>query len=96
MQREIIELCYDFLVVLFMEGANMDIKHIAEQAFQLPEAARELLAEALVESLDRDDSFELSDEWKAEIEKRCAEVDQGLTKLIPAEEAIKKLRARYK
>lgn len=40
--------------------------------------------------------FELSDEWKAEIEKRCAEIDQGLTDLIPAHQVVEKLRERYK
>lgn len=74
----------------------MDIKQITEQAFQLPEAARELLAEALVESLDSGDFFELSEAWRAEIEKRCAELDQGIMQPIPAEQVLAKLRANYK
>ena len=40
-------------------------------------------------------AFELSDEWKAEIEKRCAELDQRITQSIPAEQVLAKLRACY-
>lgn len=74
----------------------MDIKQITEQAFQLPASARELLAEALVESLDNEESFELSAAWREEIEKRCAELDAGLTQLVPAEQVLAKLRSHYK
>ena len=73
----------------------MDIEQITEQAFQLPASARELLAEALVASLDNEESFELSAAWRAEIEKRCAELDTGLSVLVPAEQVLAKLRAHY-
>jgi hypothetical protein len=41
-------------------------------------------------------AFDLSHEWRAEIEKRCAEVDLGLTELTPADEVVEKLRERHK
>ena len=42
-----------------------------------------------------DEEEELSDEWKAEIDRRIEAVDNGTEKLIPGEEVFSELRQKY-
>ena len=42
-----------------------------------------------------DEEEEISDEWKAEIDRRLDSIDNGTEKLIPGDEAFKKLRQKY-
>ena len=42
-----------------------------------------------------DEEEELSDEWKAEIDRRLEAIDNGTEKLIPGDEVFKKLRQKY-
>ncbi len=42
-----------------------------------------------------DDEEELSDEWKAELDRRIEAIDNGSEKLIPGEEVFKKLKQKY-
>jgi putative addiction module component (TIGR02574 family) len=69
---------------------------ILKEAMELPREARALLAERLLESLDFEEPFEISEEWKQEIVRRCREIEEGTVELIPAEavleEAAKRLR----
>jgi len=67
---------------------------IVTEALRLPNAIRAFVAEKLIESLDADPQEPLSPEWKTEIEKRCREVDQGLVKLVSADEAFAKAFSR--
>lgn len=67
-----------------------EAQQILESALQLPQNARAFLAEKLIESLDAEADFEISDEWRAEIARRCEEIDNGMIELIPAEEVFKK------
>jgi putative addiction module component (TIGR02574 family) len=60
-----------------------------KEALQLPREARALIAEKLLESLDFDEPFELSEEWRQEIARRCREIDQGEVELIPGEQVFK-------
>lgn len=39
---------------------------------------------------------ELSDEWKAELDRRAAAIDSGDAKLIPGEELFEELMQKYK
>jgi hypothetical protein len=66
---------------------------IISEALTLPRSVRALVAERLIESLDYDDSTELSAEWREEILKRCKEVDEGLVELEDAEEVFARLHA---
>jgi hypothetical protein len=52
------------------------------------------VAERLIESLDFDSDVVLSPEWKAEIDKRCREMDEGTVSLIDADTVFKKAYAR--
>ena len=61
---------------------------LLDSALKLPQSARAFLAEKLLESLDAETSHEISDEWRAEIKRRCAEIDRGEVELISAEDAF--------
>ena len=71
------------------------IKEVAEKALKLPSNARASLAEILLESLDHEEDFPVSDEWKAEVQRRCREIDRGETRLISAEKALAQLHKKY-
>jgi len=62
---------------------------IVKEALQLPREARALLAEKLLESLDLDEPFEVSAEWREEIARRCREIDEGVVDLIPGDQVLK-------
>jgi putative addiction module component (TIGR02574 family) len=72
-----------------------DIEEVAEKALKLPSAARASLAEMLLESLDYEEDFLISDEWMNEIQKRCREIDEGRVQLISAEDALAQLQRKY-
>ena len=54
-----------------------EIEDIAEKALKLPTTARATLVEILLESLDHEEDFLISEEWMNEIQKRCREIDEG-------------------
>ncbi|MGA2660973.1 MAG: addiction module protein [Verrucomicrobiota bacterium] len=58
----------------------------------LPSEARAYLAEKLLETLDFEEDFAVSDVWLKEIRKRCQELDAGKVQGLPAEPAIAELR----
>ncbi len=70
------------------------IAHVMKQALELPSQVRAFIAEKLLESLDFEESFEVSKEWKAEINKRCRQIDQGNVKLISGEKVFKEALKR--
>ncbi len=63
---------------------------IVNDALLLPPSARAYVAEKLIESLDVIEGSKISPEWKAEIKKRCKEIDKGTIKLKTAEEVFRK------
>jgi putative addiction module component (TIGR02574 family) len=54
-----------------------DPETLLEQALSLPERARAEIAVRLLESLDPGADESVDDAWAAEIERRCAAVDDG-------------------
>ena len=61
----------------------------------MPAPIRAFVAERIIESLDVTDTpNDLSPEWKAEIEKRCREVDEGMVELIEADAVFNEAYAR--
>ena len=66
-----------------------NISDIAEEALALPEASRVFLIEKLLETLSAD--APLSDEWRTEVQRRCAELDAG-AETYPAEQVLAELR----
>lgn len=71
-----------------------EIEVIAEKALKLPATARASLAEILLESLDHEEDFLISEEWMNEIQKRCREINEGKVQLIPAEDALAQLQKK--
>lgn len=71
------------------------IKDIIDEALTLPSNSRAYIAEVLLESLDFEEDFTVDDAWRAEIEKRCREIDAGEVELIAGEEAMANLRDRF-
>ena len=67
-------------------------RRILEEALQLSADEREELVGALSSSLE---SRELSDEWRAEIERRLERIDSGEAVTIDADEHLRLLRAKY-
>ena len=55
------------------------------EALELPPALRAYVAQVLIESIDAPTEPALSDEWQAEVARRCAELDRGMAELKDAE-----------
>jgi len=72
-----------------------DPQRIIDDAMQLDPSARALIAETLLESLDVGPDFEVSQAWLAEVRRRCAEIESGAVTLIPGDQALGELRAKY-
>ncbi len=68
------------------------IEQLVTEALSLPEQTRAFLAERLLESLDRPADFSISDEWQAEIQRRCEEIDRGESGTINAKQLFSELR----
>ena len=72
----------------------MNIETITEQALKLEPALRAYIAEILLESLDYEEDFIVSDAWRHEIQKRCKEIDTNHSLLIDGEQFIAELKQR--
>ncbi|MEH2215375.1 addiction module protein [Nostoc sp.] len=68
------------------------VEQIMKEALTLPSAARALLAEKLVESLEFDVDETLQTLWTDEAKKRRDEVRRGAVSPIPGEEALARVR----
>ncbi len=73
----------------------MTIETITEQALNLAPTSRAYLAEILLESLDYEEDFQVSEAWRQEIQKRCQEIDANPTSLIDGDNLIAELKQRY-
>jgi putative addiction module component (TIGR02574 family) len=62
---------------------------------ELSPTARAYLAEVLLQGLDHEEDFSVSNEWLKEIHKRCREIDEEKTELITAEDALDQLQKKY-
>ena len=72
------------------------VKNVVKQALELPSQSRAFIAEKLLESLDYEEPFEISRDWKKEINRRCRQIDQENMQLIEGDkvfkEAVKRLQ----
>ena len=69
---------------------------IIAEALQLPTPLRALVAERLIESLDLEESGEVTPQWREEIVRRCREIDEEMVELIPAETVLARAYAALK
>ena len=75
--------------------AKPDPKKILDDAMQLEPTTRAFIAETLLESLDLEQDYPVSQEWLDEIRCRCAEIDSGKTTLLDGAMVINELRGKY-
>jgi Putative addiction module component len=73
----------------------MNIKIITEQALKLEPALRAYVAEILLESLDYEENFDVSEAWRQEIKKRCDVIDADPSMLIDGETFMVELKQCY-
>ena len=74
-----------------METSTTDL---FKQALDLDERDRATLAGLLIESLEEEPEEDLEATWRAEIERRVAELESGEVNAVPWEEVKAKLLQR--
>jgi putative addiction module component (TIGR02574 family) len=74
---------------------QVDIENIVEYILKLPPATRAYLAEMLLQSLDYEEDFSISEEWMNEIHRRCHEINEEQIQLVNAEDALAQLQKKY-
>ena len=67
---------------------------ILKRAIHLPKEARAALADSLIESLDSEIDDGAEEAWREEIYRRLQEIDNEAVKLIPWQDARKRLSSR--
>ena len=68
---------------------------LLEQALKLPAEDRRKLADDIYESIQQDpDTFELSDEQKAEIDRRLAEYEKDPSIAVPIRDFLSRFDSR--
>ena len=74
---------------------KVNAKKILEEAMQLELRSRAMIAETLLESLDFEEDFEVSQAWRDEIQRRCEQIDRGEVELIDSATVMADLRKKY-
>jgi hypothetical protein len=74
---------------------EIEVNEIVKSAMSLPSNFRASIAEMLLESLDFEEDFPVSNEWMDEIEKRCKEIDERKVEIISGDEGLSQLRKKY-
>ena len=72
------------------------IEKMVKKALELPSQDRAFIAEKLLESLDYEEPFEVSKDWKKEINERCRQIDKGDAQLLPGDKVFKEAIERLK
>ena len=74
----------------------MNTETIRREALSLPVQERAELAEQLLSSLDALSEAEVEQLWLREAARRADEIDQGLTKRVPAEDVRRQAQALFR
>ena len=74
----------------------MDTANLTSEALSLPVQQRAELAAQLLSSIDALSESEIEALWLQEAAHRASQIDQGLSKLIPAEEVRRQANALLK
>ena len=72
-----------------------DAKKILEEAMHLDPSTRALIAETLLESLDFEEDFDISQAWRDETQRRCEQIDRGEVELIDSDTVMAELRKKH-
>jgi putative addiction module component (TIGR02574 family) len=70
-------------------------EEVRNEAMALTLEERSNLAEDLWDSNRTPEELEIDRVWTVEVERRVAEIDAGIGTLIPGEDVIRELRAKY-
>ncbi len=68
-----------------------DPAQLLKDALSLPAEARATLIDSLIDSLDVEVDEHVEESWREEIRHRLQEIDSGAVKMIPWDEARRKL-----
>ena len=68
---------------------------LRDAALELPLEERTLMAEQLLDSARTKREREIEEAWMAEVERRMQSIEDGTAELIPADQVIRELRAKY-
>lgn len=74
---------------------KVNAKKVLEEAMQLEPGSRAMIAETLLESLDFEEDFEVSQAWREEIQRRCEQIDRGEVELIDSDTVMAELRKKH-
>jgi len=74
---------------------KVNAKKVLEEAMQLEPGSRAMIAETLLESLDFEEVFEVSQAWREEIQRRCEQIDRGEVELIDSDTVMAELRKKH-
>ena len=74
---------------------KVNAKKVLEEAMQLEPGSRAMIAETLLESLDFEEDFEVSQAWQDEIQRRCEQIDRGEVELIDSDTVMAELRKKH-
>jgi len=70
----------------------LSIEQLTDEILSLPSAARALLAEKIVESLEFDIDPTIQNAWSTEAKRRRDEIRNGVVQPIPGDEALAQVR----
>lgn len=70
----------------------LTLEQLTEEAMRLPVAARILLADTLVESIDSEELDEIQKLWSAEAISRRDEIRSGEVQAVPGDEVLDEVR----
>lgn len=80
-----------------MASTTVDVRTLRKEALSLPQSARALLAQELLESLEEEtDQKEIDALWAAEAERRLDDIKSGKVKCIPGDVVMRRVRNRKK
>ncbi|HTC33693.1 MAG TPA: addiction module protein [Bryobacteraceae bacterium] len=71
-----------------------DAAEVLKDALALPPEVRAALIGPLVDSLETEVDEGVEEAWRVEIQRRLAEIDSGAAKLVPWDEARRRLLTR--
>jgi len=71
-----------------------DATEVLKNALALPPETRAALIDSLIGSLDEEVDAVAEESWKEEIDRRLHQIDSGAVRLIPWEEARRRLKSR--
>ena len=72
----------------------MQLAELQNKALELHPNEREVLAHALLDSLNEEPATEISQGWLDEIDRRIADVDAGRVTMIPYEQFRAEIREK--